>query len=213
MEAREESLFIALGFRFLHPSVPQRNVFVSLFLSLSLTPPPTFQPEAGGGQQTQSLSVWGGMCPPPPLYPEDTMPLLLPVLCPPPHHLSTAHARLQLATGSGQPPHTGTLGDFKRVPGTPAQFLVPHSPNPADAPGPSPAPAMAPGAPSSNPSPILAALLFSSLGKLSHPSGGPGSQVVSQQPSPCLHCAPHCNQRKRQQQQEDAILCREKIYI
>lgn len=118
------------------------------------------------------------MCPPPPLYPEDTMPLLLPVLCPPPHHLSTAHARLQLATGSGQPPHTGTLGDFKRVPGTPAQFLVPHSPNPADAPGPSPAPAMAPGAPSSNPSPILAALLFSSLGKLSHPSlGAPGLRL------------------------------------
>ena len=115
---------------------------------------------------------------PPPLHPEDTMPLLLPALCPPPHHLSTAHARLQLATGSGQPPHTGALGDFKRVPGTPAQFLVPHSPNPADAPGPSPAPAMAPGAPSSSPSPILAALLFSSLGKLSHPSlGAPGFRL------------------------------------
>eukprot|EP00070_Physeter_catodon_P005803 XP_007112329.2 LOW QUALITY PROTEIN: myelin protein P0 [Physeter catodon] len=103
------------------------------------------------------------MCVPPPLHPEDTMPLLLPALCPPPHHLSTAHARLQLAAGSGQPPHTGALGDFKRVPGTPAQFPVPHSPNPADAPGPSPAPAMAPGAPPSNPSCILAVLLFSSL--------------------------------------------------
>lgn len=35
-----------------------------------------------------------------------------------------------------------------------------------------PAPAMAPGAPSSSPSPILAVLLFSSLGKWSHPSLG-----------------------------------------
>lgn len=58
------------------------------------------------------------------------MPLLLPALCPPLHHLSTAHARLQLVTGSGQPPHPVAPGDFKRVPGTPAQFLVPHSPTP-----------------------------------------------------------------------------------
>ena len=52
----EKSLFIGLRFRFSCPSLPQRNVFVSLFLSLSFTPHHmTFQPRAGGGQQTQSL--------------------------------------------------------------------------------------------------------------------------------------------------------------
>lgn len=58
----------------------------------------------------------------------------------------------------------GILSGFQEPP---AQFLVPHSPNPAD-----PAPAMAPGAPSSSPSSILATLLFSSLGKWNHPSLG-----------------------------------------
>ncbi|XP_015419039.1 PREDICTED: myelin protein P0 [Myotis davidii] len=52
----------------------------------------------------------------------------------------------------------GPWGILSRFQEPPAQFLVPHSPNPAD-----PAPAMAPGAPSSSPSSILAALLFSSL--------------------------------------------------
>lgn len=65
------------------------------------------------------------VCVPPPLHREDTMPLLLPVLFPPPHHLSTAHARLQLVTGSGQPPHTGAPGDFKRIPGTPRSVPCP----------------------------------------------------------------------------------------
>lgn len=164
----EKSLFIGLRFRFSCPSVPQRNVFVSLFLSLSFTPPPHDIPAQGRGRPADTKpSVCEVVCDPQPLHPEDTMPLLLPALCPAPHHLSTAHARLQLVTGSEQPPHTGVPGDFKRVPGTPAQFLVPHSPNCAGALGHSPAPAMAAGAPSSSPSPILAALLFSSLGKLS----------------------------------------------
>ena len=58
----EKPLFIGLRLRFSCPSVPQRNVFVSLFLSLSFTPPPhhmTFQPRPGGGQQTQSLQCVG----------------------------------------------------------------------------------------------------------------------------------------------------------
>uniref|UniRef100_A0A8C0SG63 Myelin protein P0 n=2 Tax=Canis lupus familiaris TaxID=9615 RepID=A0A8C0SG63_CANLF len=100
---------------------------------------------------------------PPPRHPEDTMPLLLPVLCPPPHHLSTAHARLQLVTGSGQPPHPGAPGDFKQIPGTPAQSLSPTLPTPQMLRAPAPGPAMAPGAPSSSSSPVLAVLLFSSL--------------------------------------------------
>lgn len=53
---------IGLRLRFSCPSVPQRNVFVSLFLSLSFTPPPhhmTFQPRPGEGQQTQSLQCVG----------------------------------------------------------------------------------------------------------------------------------------------------------
>ena len=66
MEAREESLFIALGFRFLRPSVPQRNVFVSLFLSLPLTPPPHSSLGQGEASRHKALSVWGGMCPPHP---------------------------------------------------------------------------------------------------------------------------------------------------
>lgn len=58
----EKPLFIGLRLRFSCPSVPQRNVFVSLFLSLSFTPPPhhmTFQPRPGEGQQTQSLQCVG----------------------------------------------------------------------------------------------------------------------------------------------------------
>lgn len=68
------------------------------------------------------------MCPPTP-PPRGHNDPSAPCTMPPPH-LSTAHARLQLVTGSGQPPHPGAPGDFKRVPGTPAQFLVPHSPTP-----------------------------------------------------------------------------------
>ncbi|XP_006908009.3 myelin protein P0 [Pteropus alecto] len=98
----------------------------------------------------------------PTLHPEDTMPLLLPVL-PPPHHLSTAHARLQLVTRSGQPPHTKAPGDFKQVPGTSRSAPCPPLSQPRSRPGPLPAPAMAPGAPSPSPSPVLAALLFSSV--------------------------------------------------
>lgn len=95
------------------------------------------------------------------------MPLLLHAPCHPPNHLSIAHARLQLVTGSGQPPHAGNPGDFKQVPENPAQFLVPHFSTPQMLWALAPTPAMAPGAPSSSPSPILAALLFSSLGKWS----------------------------------------------
>lgn len=129
---------MALGFRFPWPSIPQRSVFMALCCPSPSSPPPAFQPRTGGGQQTQSPLCMGWYVSPPPRHPEDTMPLLLPVLCPPPHHLSTAHARLQLVTGSGQPPHPGAPGDFKQIPGTPRSVLVPHSANPADAPGPSP---------------------------------------------------------------------------
>lgn len=90
-------------------------------------PTPTFQPRVGGGQYTQSPLCKGWYVSPPPLHPEYTMPLLLHAPCHPLHHLSTAHARLQLVTGSGQPPHAGDPGDFKQVPENTTQFLVPCS--------------------------------------------------------------------------------------
>lgn len=175
---------------------------MSLFLSLSLTPRHSSLGQ-GEASRHKALCVWGGMCPPT-LHPEGTMSLLLSALCPPPYHLSTAHARLQLVTGSGQPPHTGAPGDFKQVPGTPAQFLVPHSSSPAD-----PAPAMAPGAPSSSPSPVLAVLLFS-LGKWNHPGLGAWD---SGSPSNCLLYALHCSLQLKSEKEQENTLFREKMIV
>lgn len=79
----------------------------------------------------------------------------------------------------------GPWGILSRFQEPPVQFLVPHSPNPAD-----PAPAMAPGAPSSSSSSILAALLFSSLGKWNHPSLGALGLRFSQRTSHCLPVLP-----------------------
>lgn len=128
------------------------------------------------------------------------MPLLLPVL-PPPHHLSTAHARLQLVTRSGQPPHTKAPGDFKQVPGTSRSAPCPPLSQPRSRPGPLPAPAMAPGAPSPSPSPVLAALLFSSVGKWGRPSLEPGSGRPQFYPR---------HQRETEQEQEGDLIFREK---
>lgn len=98
-ETEEESLFMAFKLRFpIYPS--EKCVCVPVFVPLLHHPPaPRNIPAWGRGRPVDTKpSVYGVVCVPPPLHPYYTMPLLLPALCPPPHHLSTAHARLQLVT-------------------------------------------------------------------------------------------------------------------
>lgn len=77
----------------------------------------------GEASRHKALCVWGGMCTPPST--QRTQCSFYSLQSAPYHHLSTAHARLQLVTGSGQPPHTGALGDFKQVPGIPCSVPDP----------------------------------------------------------------------------------------
>lgn len=166
---------MALGFR--SPAHLSRGeVCLCPFFCPSSSPPQHSSLGQGDANSYKALCVWDGMCPPTPPPQRHNAPSA-PCTLPLPRHLSTAHARLQLVTGSGQPPHAGAPGGFKRVPRTPAQFLVPHFPSPIADLGPSPALAMAAGAPWSSPSPVLAVLLFS-VGKWSRPSLGPGTPVV-----------------------------------
>lgn len=67
----------------------------------------------------------------------------------------------------------GIQGILSRFQKTPLSSLSPALSTPQTLWALAPTPAMAPGAPSSSPSPILAALLFSSLGKWSHESQKP----------------------------------------
>ncbi|XP_039695803.1 myelin protein P0 isoform X3 [Pteropus medius] len=125
------------------------------------SPPPNIPAQGRGRPTDTEPSVYGVVCvphPPPGGHNAPSAPC-----APPSHHLSTAHARLQLVTRSGQPPHTKAPGDFKQVPGTSRSAPCPPLSQPRSRPGPLPAPAMAPGAPSPSPSPVLAALLFSSV--------------------------------------------------
>lgn len=173
-EATEEPLLGTLEFRFPCPCVPQRSVFMSLFLSLSLITPPTpaFQPRAGGGQQTQSSLCMGWYVSPHPSTLRTQCPFcsLCPAPLPSTSQVHMPHCNWLLAQDS--PLILGLQGILSGFQEPPLSSLSPTLPTPQTLRALAPGPAMAPGAPSSSPSPILAALLFSSLGKWSRPSLG-----------------------------------------
>lgn len=138
------------------------------FLSLSLTPPPAFQPRVGGGQYTQSFLCMGWYVSPHP----STQSIQCPFCSMPPATLPTT-SQLHMpgcnwSLARDSPLMLGIQGILSGFQKTPLSSLTPTFSTPQTLWALAPGPAMAPGAPSSSPSPILAALLFSSLGKWRH---------------------------------------------
>lgn len=167
------------------PSPPAHLPLREVCLCPSFCPPspPPNIPAQGRGRPTDTEpSVYGVVCVPHPPHGGHNAPSA--PCAPPPHHLSIAHARLQLVTCSGQPPHTKAPGHFKQVPGTPAQLLVPHSPSPAAGLGPRLPQLWLLGHP--RPAPAQSWLRCSSLLWVSGiaPAWGPAQVVLSSPPVP-----------------------------
>lgn len=186
---------------------------MSLFQSLSLTTPPTFQHEAGGGQQTQSPQCirWYVAPHPSTQRTQCSFCSLYSASLPTTSQLHMPGCNWLLAQDS--PLILGPRGILRGFQEPPLSSLSPTLPTPQALWALAPAPAMAPGAPSSSPSPVLAVLLFSSLGKLRHPSLGPLGLRLSLSNFPTAFTSLSIAIKERVSESRKVIFYAEKKYI
>lgn len=144
---------------------PREGCLCPFFCPSPSPPPPTFQPRVGGGQNIQSSLCMGWYV----FSHPSTQSIQCPFCSMPPATLPTTSQShmpgCNWSLAQDSPLMLGIQGILSRFQKTLLSSLSPTFFTPQALWALAPTPAMAPGAPSSSPSPILAALLFSSLGK------------------------------------------------